>query len=60
MSPKPRWCYTNELVDASFAFKNSITPDNNPNNIAVLTKFKSEGENIAYLDEFGQVACEAY
>jgi hypothetical protein len=57
---KPRWCYTNELFDGSFALNNNVAPNTNPTEFAILTNFQQQGVVMAYVDEFGQVACEAY
>jgi len=57
---KPRWCYTNELFDGSFALQNNVAPNTDPLSFAIMTNFDSRGETIAFIDEFGQIACEAY
>jgi len=58
---KPRWCYTNELVDASFALNNNVASNNEAANIAIISSFQNPGVNGVLNDgDFGQVACEAY
>jgi hypothetical protein len=57
---RPRWCYTNELVNASIASTDNVSPNGNPANFAIMSTFKPIWELLAYDGEFGQVACEAY
>jgi len=57
---RPRWCYTNELVNASIAATNNVSPNGNPADFAIMSNFQPSGEIKAYIGVFGQVACEAY
>jgi hypothetical protein len=58
---KPRWCYTDELFDGSFALNNNVAPNNEAAKIAIISNFLTPGVNGVEKDgAFGQVACEAY
>jgi hypothetical protein len=57
---KPRWCYTNELVDTSITMYNGVSSNSNPVRYAILANFKTDGLMTAFEDVFGQLACEAY